>query len=290
VKPAPFEYHRPRGLAEGLALLQEIGDDGKILAGGQSLMPMMNFRLAQPAHLIDINFISGLDYIRSENGALKIGCPARQAQVLSDSLIRQRSPLVAAALAHVGYEQTRNRGTICGSLAHADPAAELPAALLALDGSVTVASAGDKREIAAREFFQSYLTTALGGDEMVLEASVPEQPANSGSSFIEFARRFGDFAIVGVAATLMLEQDRIADARIALTGVADKPWRERGIEEILIGKKAAADLFSKAAGAIAAGIDPSSDIHASAAYRRSLANILTRRALADAWKKAQDGN
>jgi len=183
----------------------------------------MNFRLAQPAHLIDINFISGLDYIRSENGALKIGCLARQAQVLSDSLIRQRSPLVAAALAHVGYEQTRNRGTICGSLAHADPAAELPAALLALDGSVTVASAGDKREIAAREFFQSYLTTALGGDEMVLEASVPEQPPNSGSSFIEFARRFGDFAIVGVAATLMLEQDRIADARIALTGVADKP-------------------------------------------------------------------
>jgi len=223
VKPAPFEYHRPRGLAEALALLQEIGDDGKILAGGQSLMPMMNFRLAAPAHLIDINFISGLDYIRSENGALKIGCLARQAQVLSDSLIRQRSPLVAAALAHVGYEQTRNRGTICGSLAHADPAAELPAALLALDGSVTVASAGDKREIAAREFFQSYLTTALGGDEMVLEASVPEQPANSGSSFIEFARRFGDFAIVGVAATLMLEQDRIADARIALTGVADKP-------------------------------------------------------------------
>ena len=290
MKPAPFEYHRPRGLAEGLALLQEIGDDGKILAGGQSLMPMMNFRLAQPAHLIDINFISGLDYIRSENGALKIGCPARQAQVLSDSLIRQRSPLVAAALAHVGYEQTRNRGTICGSLAHADPAAELPAALLALDGSVTVASAGDKREIAAREFFQSYLTTALGGDEMVLEASVPEQPANSGSSFIEFARRFGDFAIVGVAATLMLEQDRIADARIALTGVADKPWRERGIEEILIGQKTAPDLFSKAAGAIAAGIDPSSDIHASAAYRRSLANILTRRALADAWKKAQDGN
>jgi len=161
VKPAPFEYHRPRGLAEALALLQEVGDDGKILAGGQSLMPMMNFRLAQPAHLIDINFISGLDYIRSENGALKIGCLARQAQVLSDSLIRQRSPLVAAALAHVGYEQTRNRGTICGSLAHADPAAELPAALLALDGSVTVASAGDKREIAAREFFQSYLLRRL---------------------------------------------------------------------------------------------------------------------------------
>src|SRR5215467_3521723 len=180
--------------------------DGKILAGGQSLMPMRNVRLAQHAHLIDINFISGLDYIRSENGALKIGCLARQAQVLSDSLIRQRSPLVAAALAHVGYEQTRNRGTICGSLAHADPAAELPAALLALDGSVTVASAGDKREIAAREFFQSYLTTTLDGDEMVLEASVPEQPANSGSSFIEFSRRFGDFAIVGVAATLMLEQ------------------------------------------------------------------------------------
>jgi CO/xanthine dehydrogenase FAD-binding subunit len=289
VKPAPFEYHRPRGLAEALALLQEIGDDGKILAGGQSLMPMMNFRLAAPAHLIDINFISGLDYIRSENGALKIGCLARQAQVLSDSLIRQRSPLVAAALAHVGYEQTRNRGTICGSLAHADPAAELPAALLALDGSVTVASAGDKREIAAREFFQSYLTTALGGDEMVLEASVPEQPPNSGSSFIEFARRFGDFAIVGVAATLMLEQDRIADARIALTGVADRPWRERGVEEKLIGQKASPELFISVAYDVASTIEPGSDIHATAKYRRSLAGVLTRRALNEAWQQVRPG-
>jgi CO/xanthine dehydrogenase FAD-binding subunit len=282
VKPAPFEYHRPRGLSEALALLQEIGDDGKILAGGQSLMPMMNFRLAAPAHLIDINFIDGIDYIRSENGLVKIGCLARQAQVLSDSLIRQRSPLIAAALAHVGYEQTRNRGTICGSLAHADPAAELPAALLALDGSVTVASAGDKREIAAREFFQSYLTTALGGDEMVLEASVPEQPPNSGSSFIEFARRFGDFAIVGVAATLMLEQDRIADARIALTGVADRPWRERGVEEKLIGQKASPELFISVGHDVASAIDPGSDIHASAAYRRKLAQVLTRRALNEA--------
>ena len=196
MKPAPFEYHRPREISEALTLLREIGDDGKILAGGQSLMPMMNFRLAQPAHLIDINFIDGLDYIRSENGALKIGCLARQSQVLVNPLIHQRCPLLAAALTHVGYEQTRNRGTVCGSLAHADPAAELPAALLALDGSLTVARAGGKREIAAREFFQSYLSTAMGGDEMVLQASIPEQPEKSGSSFIEFARRFGDFAVV----------------------------------------------------------------------------------------------
>ena len=290
MKPAQFEYHRPRETSEALALLREIGDDGKILAGGQSLMPMMNFRLAQPAHLIDINFITNLDYIRSENGALKIGCLARQSQALSDPLLLERCPLLAAALMHVGYEQTRNRGTICGSLAHADPAAELPAALLALDGSVTVGNAAGKREIAAREFFQSYLTTSLGGDEMVLEASVPEQPSNSGSSFVEFARRFGDFAVVGVAASLTLANDRIADARIALTGVSDKPWRERGIEEILIGKKPASELFNQTAQEIATRIDPSSDIHASAAYRRSLANILTRRALVGAWNKAQGGN
>ena len=290
MKPAQFEYHRPREIPEALALLTEIGDDGKILAGGQSLMPMMNFRLAQPAHLIDINFIDGLDYIRSEKGALKIGCLARQARALSDALIRQRSPLVAAGLAHVGYEQTRNRGTICGSLAHADPAAELPAVLLALDGSVVVASARGKREVAARDFFQSYLSTVLGADEIVLEASIPEQPAYSGSSFIEFARRFGDFAIVGVAVSLTLANDQIADARIALTGVSDKPWRERRVEEILIGKKPAPDLFNQAAQEIAARIDPNSDIHASGAYRKSLANILTRRALADAWNKARGGN
>ena len=290
MKPAQFEYHRPREINEALALLKEVGEDGKILAGGQSLMPMMNFRLAQPAHVIDINFIDGRDYIRSEKGALKIGCLVRQTRALGDALIRQRSPLVAAGLAHVGYEQTRNRGTICGSLAHADPAAELPAVLLALDGSVVVASERGQREVAARDFFQSYLSTALGADEIVLEASIPEQPAYSGSSFIEFARRFGDFAIVGVAASLTLANDQIADARIALTGVSDKPWRERRGEEILIGKKPAPDLFNQAAQEIAASIDPNSDIHASAAYRKSLANILTRRALGDAWNKARGGN
>ena len=153
MKPAPFEYHRPREISEALTLLREIGDDGKILAGGQSLMPLMNFRLAQPAHLIDINFIDGLDYIRSENGALRIGCLARQSQVLVNPLIHQRCPLLTAALTHVGYEQTRNRGTVCGSLAHADPAAELPAVLLALDGSVTVGNSTRTRQISARDLF-----------------------------------------------------------------------------------------------------------------------------------------
>ena len=290
MKSADFNYHRPREVNEALTLLKEVGEEGKILAGGQSLMPMMNFRLAEPAHLIDINFIDGLDYVRSENRALKIGCLARQSRLLSDALVRQRCPLLAAAMTHVGYEQTRNRGTLCGSLAHADPAAELPAVMLALDGSVTVGSSTRKREIAARDFFQSYLTTALANDEMVFEASVPEQPARSGSSFVEFARRFGDFAIVGVAASLTLANEQITDARIALTGVSDKPWRERWIEEILIGKKAAPDLFNKAAGEIAANIDPSSDIHGSAAYRKSLANVLTRRALNEALQKARIGD
>jgi CO/xanthine dehydrogenase FAD-binding subunit len=290
VKPADFEYHRPREISEALALLRDIGDDGKILAGGQSLMPMMNFRLAQPAHLIDINFIAGLDYIRSENGAVKIGCLARQARVLDDPLIRQHCPLLAAALAHVGYDQTRNRGTICGSLAHADPAAELPAVLLALDGSVTVRNSTRKRELSARELFQSYLTTAIASDELVIEASFPEQPAHSGSSFIEFARRFGDFAIVGVAVSLTLTGKEIHEARVALTGVSDTPWRARKVEEILIGKTAAPELFDRAAEAIAKAIEPSSDIHGSAPYRRTLAKVLTRRALTDAWNKAQGGN
>jgi len=226
LKAAAFQYHRPRSVDEALSLLKEFGDDGKILAGGQSLMPLMNFRLAQPAHLIDINFIDGLDYIRNENGAIKIGCLARQSAVLGEALVNQRCPLLAAALAYVGYEQIRNRGTVCGSLAHADPAAELPAVLLALDGSVTVGNSTQRREIASRNFFQSYLTTTLASDEMVLEASIPAQPARAGSSFVEFARRFGDFAIVGVAALLVASKDEIAEARIALTGVASASSRK----------------------------------------------------------------
>ena len=287
MKPAAFQYHRPNTVDETLSLLKECGEDGKVLAGGQSLMPLMNFRLAQPAHLIDINFIEGLDYVRRENGTLKIGCLARQSQVLGDSLVRQRCPLLADALAYVGHEQTRNRGTFCGSLAHADPAAELPAVLLALDGSVTVGNSAGKREIAARDFFHSYLTTALASDELVLEASVPEQPARAGSSFVEFARRFGDFAIVGVAVVLVPDKERIADASIALTGVGDKPWRERKLEESLIGKPASPELFNRAAGEVAAKIGPNSDIHASESYRRALAGVLTRRALAEAWNQAR---
>jgi len=287
LKPAAFQYHRPNTVDETLSLLKECGEDGKVLAGGQSLMPLMNFRLAQPAHLIDIHYIEGLDYVSRENGTLKIGCLARQSQLLGDSLVRQRCPLLADALVYVGHEQTRNRGTFCGSLAHADPAAELPAVLLALDGSVTVGNSAGKREIAARDFFHSYLTTALASDELVLEASVPEQPARAGSSFVEFARRFGDFAIVGVAVVLVPDQERIADASIALTGVGDKPWRERKLEESLIGKPASPELFKRAAGEVADKIGPNSDIHASESYRRSLAGVLTRRALAEAWNQAR---
>ena len=286
MKPAEFQYHRPRSTDEALSLLKEFGEDGKILAGGQSLMPLMNFRLAQPAHLVDINFIGGLDYIKSENGSLKIGCLARQSRVLDEPLVQSCCPLLAQALTYVGYEQIRNRGTVCGSLAHADPAAELPAVLLALDGSVTVGNSTETREITARDFFQSYLTTALASDEMVLEASIPAQPARSGSSFVEFARRFGDFAIVGVAVMLVASKDEIADARIALTGVGDKPWRERKLEVTLIGKRASPELFSRTANELAASISPSSDIHASASYRKSLAGVLTQRALTDAWDKA----
>lgn len=290
MKPAEFEYHRPREIEGALSLLTKFGQEGKILAGGQSLMPLMNFRLAQPAHLVDINFIDGLDYIKSENGSVKIGCLARQSRLLNEPLIRQRCPLLAEALAQVGYEQTRNRGTLCGSLAHADPAAELPAVLLALDGVITVRNGLATRTIAARDFFLSYLTTALSSDEIVVEASIPEMPPQAGASFVEFARRFGDFAIVGVAALLALKKDQISDARMALIGVGDKPWRDRELEAGLVGEKASAELFNKIASDVAARIDPGSDIHASESYRRSLARVLTRRALAEAWRRAQNGN
>ena len=288
MKPAHFEYHRPRKIEEALSLLEEFGDDGKILAGGQSLMPLMNFRLAQPAHIIDINFIDGMDYARSDGGVIKIGCLARQSHLLENSIVRQHCPLLAEALSYVGYEQIRNRGTLCGSLAHADPAAELPAVLLALDGFVTVQNLRMKREIAARDFFKAYLTTSLSKDEMVLEASIPATPPEAGCSFMEFARRNGDFAIVGVAVLLAREQDRIADARIALTGVGDKPWRESSVEQILLGQIASTDLFPKVGTEIAARINPGADIHASESYRRSLASVLAGRALNDAWRKARN--
>ena len=287
MKSADFQYHRPHQIDEALSLLKEFGEESKILAGGQSLMPLMNFRLAQPAHIIDINFVDGVDYIRNEKGVLKIGCLARQSGLLGNPIVRERCPLLAEALGYVGYEQIRNRGTLCGSLAHADPAAELPAVLLALDGFVTVGNLTTKREVAARDFFKSYLTTALSSDEMVLEASIPETPRGAGWSFTEFARRFGDFAIVGVAVLLVRDQEKIADARIALTGVGDKPWREPGVERMLIGQRASTDLFGKIGVEIAARINPGSDIHASESYRRSLARVLTRRALTDAWQKAR---
>jgi CO/xanthine dehydrogenase FAD-binding subunit len=290
LKPADFQYHRPQQIDEALSLLQEFGDESKILAGGQSLMPLMNFRLAQPAHIIDINFIEGLDYARADNGVLKIGCLARQSRLLENPIVRERCPLLAAALGYVGYEQIRNHGTLCGSLAHADPAAELPAVLLALDGFVTVGNLTTKREVAARDFFKSYLTTCLSHDEMVLEASIPETPPGAGWSFTEFARRFGDFAIVGVAVLLVRDQDKITDARIALTGVGDKPWREPRVEQMLVGQKASTDLFGKIGVEIAGRINPGSDIHASESYRRSLARVLTRRALTEAWQKARNGN
>jgi CO/xanthine dehydrogenase FAD-binding subunit len=288
LKPADFQYHRPRKIEEALAQLQELGDEGKILAGGQSLMPLMNFRLAQPAHIIDINFIDGMDYTRSDKGVLKIGCLARQSRLLANPIVRERCPLLAQALTYVGYEQIRNRGTLCGSLAHADPAAELPAVLLALDGFVTVGNLTTRREVAARDFFKSYLMTSLSSDEMVLEASIPETPPGAGFSFTEFSRRFGDFAIVGVAVLLVRDQEKIADARIALIGVGDKPWREFSVERMLVGQKPSADLFRKIGVEIAARLSPGSDIHASESYRRSLARVLTRRALTDAWSKAQN--
>ena len=154
MKPADFQYHRPRKIDEALSLLQEFGDEGKILAGGQSLMPLMNFRLAQPAHIIDINFIDGMDYTRRDKGVLKIGCLARQSRLLDSPIVRERCPLLAEALTYVGYEQIRNRGTLCGSLAHADPAAELPAVLLALDGFVTVGNLTDQTRNCGARFFQ----------------------------------------------------------------------------------------------------------------------------------------
>ena len=200
MKPAPFEYHRPSELRQALSLLKDFGEEAKILAGGQSLAPMINFRLSRPGHLIDVNFVDGLSYVTRQDGGLNIGCLARQSRLLTDPVIKQACPLLAEAGANVGHPQTRSRGTQCGSLAHADPAAELPRMLVALDGRVRVEGLESKREIEAKDLFETFLTTSVAAEELVVDAWFPEMPAGAGWSYFKFARRFEDFALVAAAA------------------------------------------------------------------------------------------
>jgi carbon-monoxide dehydrogenase medium subunit len=280
VKPAPFEYHDPRGVDEAVALLARYGDDAKILAGGQSLLPMLNLRLARPAAVIDINRVTGLDDITESGGTVRAGALVRQRAF--ERWAAARLPIVAAGLALVGHSAIRNRGTVAGSIAHADPASELPALLLCLDGAVIARSASGEREIAAADFFQGPLMTAARGDEMVTHTRWSVPPAGAGWGFHEVARRHGDFALVGVAAVVAVRGGLVQHARVTMFGAGATPVRARQAEAALTGQRLSADVIAEAATQAAAEMEPDSDLHATAAYRRRAGRTLVVRALTDA--------
>jgi carbon-monoxide dehydrogenase medium subunit len=291
MKPAPFKYIAATSLEQALALKAENGDDAKFLAGGQSLMPAMNFRLAQPALLIDINAVAELTGIRRSTGATRIGAVTRYRALQRDADFTRTFPLIGEALPHIAHPQIRNRGTIGGNLAHADPASELPAIALALQARFRVQAATRQRWIGASEFFVGALTTDLRPDEMLVEVELPQPKPRSGVCFMEVARRRGDFAIVGVAAMLTLgEQDQCTEVRLAFCGVGETPVDASSAAGLLIGHRLTEAAGCDVAAAVQTMIDPGGNVHATADYQRHIAGVLTERALQTAYRRARDGH
>jgi len=286
MKPAPFEYDRPESVEQVLALLAEYGDDAKVLAGGQSLIPLLNFRLAYPERLIDINRVSELDYIEA-NGALRIGALTRQAELERSAAVADGWPLIAEVMPLIAHFQIRNRGTIGGSVAHSDPAAELPTVFCALDATFHVRSARGERTLTSDELYVTHLTTTLEADELLTEIEVPQLAPRTGQAFEEFARRHGDFALGGVAASVTVDGDgAVASAAIALLSAGPTPVRAEAAEEALAGKTVDASSAAAAAAAGIQGIEPTGDIHGSTEYRRNLIEALIERAVLKAGGRA----
>jgi carbon-monoxide dehydrogenase medium subunit len=277
MKPAPFDYHRPASLAEAFDLLARYGDDGRVLAGGQSLVPALNMRLATPRAVIDINRLPGLDAIRLAPEGLVIGALARHEALERSPLVREHAPLLALAMPHVGHAAIRTRGTLGGSLALADPAAELPACVVALDATIRAEGRGGRREIAAADFFRGIYTTALEPGELVTEVVVPRGATGWRSGFQEVARRHGDFALAGLAARARMDAGAVGAARLVFFGVGLAPVRARGAEAALAGRRADAATLEAARRALAAELDPPGDVHGSSALRRHLAGVLLAR-------------
>jgi len=287
LKLPAFEYHLAESVEEAVGLLAQYGDDAKVLAGGQSLVPLLAFRLARPAHLVDVNALSDLAYITDGNG-VEIGATVRHRVAERSETVVGEAPMMAAALRFVGHTAIRNRGTIGGSIAHADPAAELPAVLTALGAEVVARSTRGVRSISVESFIQGFLTTTLEADELVTAIRVPPRPASTGWAFNEFSRRNGDFAIVGVATLLGLGSDgRVSDARLVFSGVGSTPVRAVAAEKALIGETPSPELWATAAEQAAAGLDPSADVHGSAAYRRQLARVLATRSMHEAHQRVK---
>ena len=288
MKPAPFEYHAPATRAEALALLAEYGGEAKVLAGGQSLVPTMNFRLAQPGILVDLNGIADLFGIAAEADGLRIGAMTRQRTVERSAEVAWLAPLVAEAMPDIAHPQIRNRGTFGGSIAHNDPAAELPALMMALGARLRMQSATGERVLPAAEFFQGLFTTALEPEEMLVEILIPRLPARTGTAFAEVARRHGDYAMAGAAAVVTLADDgTVAAARLVYLAIGDGPVVASSAEALLVGATPTPEVIAAAAAAVDGDLAPPTDIHATEAYRRHLARVLAGRVLGRAVARAK---
>ncbi|MGZ2256371.1 FAD binding domain-containing protein [Roseobacter sp. A03A-229] len=285
MKPAPFDYHRPEDLQGALALLGA-HDSASIIAGGQSLVPMMNYRLAQPEHLIDINRLSELDYIRDNGDTIAIGALARHAVIQSSPLIAKTVPLMAHAYEWIAHKAVRNRGTLCGNLCHADPASEMPAIAQVLDASLVLARDGSTRDVAATDFFVGTYETLRDDDEMLVEVRIPKPAPRSGWGFEEVSMRKGDFAWAAIACMLRVDGGALTDVRIAAAGVGVAAMRLRDIEDALSGQAPSADLFEAVAATAADALEPSGSGAVTADYKRDLVRALVPRALAAAVDRA----
>jgi CO/xanthine dehydrogenase FAD-binding subunit len=291
MKPAPFKYIAAASLAHALALKADHGDEAKFLAGGQSLLPTMNFRLARPAILIDINVISELAGIRSSDGATRVGALTRYRALQRDAAFARTFPLIGEALPHIAHPQIRNRGTIGGNLSHADPASELPAITMALGARFRVQSAKQERWVEASDFFVGALTTDLMPEEMLVEIELPLTKPRTGSCFMEIARRRGDFAIVGAAAMVTLgARDECIDVRLTFCGVGETPIDASSAADALVGHQPTEAGIIDAAKSAQAMIDPGGSVHATADYQRHIAGVLTERTLQTAYQRARNGH
>jgi carbon-monoxide dehydrogenase medium subunit len=291
VKPAAFEYEDPAEVDEALALLGRHGEEAKVLAGGQSLVPLMNFRLARPGVLVDINRIRALDSLRLEDGTISVGALTRQARLERSPEIAARLPVLLEAVRLIGHSQIRNRGTVGGSVAHADPAAELPTLFAALDASFRVRSQRGERWVGWREFFVAPFVTALEPDELLVEVRASLPAEGCGWAFLEFARRHGDFALGGACALLHLAPDgTCGSASLALLAAGPTPYRADAAERALVGRAPDSRACQEAAALAVEGISPTGDIHGSAEYRKHLIQTLSRRALTAAAERATGGS
>jgi CO/xanthine dehydrogenase FAD-binding subunit len=288
MKPPPFEYRRPESVEEALSVLAEAGDDAKVLAGGQSLIPLLAFRMVRPEMLVDISRLSELDHVTLEDGLLSVGATTTHRRIELTDALATRCPAILEAVRNIGHIAIRNRGTVGGSMAHADPAAEWPVLALVLDTEFQVQSAKESRLVPAANMFVSYMQTGLRPDEILTGMRFKLPTEKAGSAFVEVARRHGDFAMGGAAAVLALEQGKVVHARVGVMSAALTPVRSEESERLLMGEEPTDELLAEAAERVSGAVDPLDDVHAPADYKRHLAKVTTRRALISARDRAKE--